>query len=195
MTDDLDRTVRDFVAEVAAPTPSCTGGTVCAVTTSAAAGLVAMCAGLSRALDRASDVATRAGALRGLAMELVAADANAYAAVLTAQRRPRDDPQRATELRKELTAAAQPPLQIVRIAEETTALAADLASRTTPALRGDAISAATLAAGAARGAATLVRINLTSAGGSLDEAVEAERTAAAAERQANAAVNSPHPAS
>jgi formiminotetrahydrofolate cyclodeaminase len=174
---ELDQSVRAFLDQVAAPTPSCTGGTVCAVTVAAAAGLVEMSAGVSRE----GEVVSRAGLLRCRATELVEADARAYAAVLAARRGPERD--------EALVRAARPPLRIALLAEEVAELATDLATRTRPALRGDALSAATLAAGSARGAATLVRVNLAQAGAGLDDADEADRAASAA--YASAAVSRP----
>ena len=48
---ELDRSVRDYLAQVASPTPSATGGNVGAITVAAAAGLVAMTARVSPAVQ------------------------------------------------------------------------------------------------------------------------------------------------
>ncbi|RCW43142.1 formiminotetrahydrofolate cyclodeaminase [Halopolyspora algeriensis] len=178
----LDTSVRDFLAEVAAPTPSATGGGVGAVTTAAAAGLVAMVARLSTSLQDSAELAAQAEGLRERAMELATADADSYAAVLAAQRRPREDPDRAEALREALAAAARPPFRLALLASEIADLAADLAERGKPVLRGDAVTATTLAAAAARSSAVLVRTNLTAAGHSLEHADSADAAAAAAQR-------------
>lgn len=178
----LDKSVRDFLAEVAAPAPSVTGGGVGAVTTAAAAGLVAMTARLSTTQQNSEELAAHADTLREQAMEIALSDADSYAAVLAAQRRPRDDTGRAEALRTALAAAAQPPSRLATLAAEVAELAADLAARGKPVLRGDAITAAALAAGSARSSAALVRINLSAAGLSADQARPAEDAASAAER-------------
>lgn len=178
----LDLSVRDFLAEVAAPTPSATGGGVSAVTTASAAGLVVMVARLSESLPDSGGLAAQAEGLRERAMELVASDADSYAAVLAAQRRPREDPNRAEALREALAESAQPPFRLTLLAAEVAGLAADLAERGKPVLRGDAVTAATLAAAAARSSAVLVRVNLTAAGLPLEHADSADAAAAAAQR-------------
>ena len=170
---DLDASVRGFLDEVAAPTPSATGGVVGAVTVASAAGLAAMTARLIRSSSRAA----RAEALRQRATELAVADSEAYQAVLAAQRRSGEDPARAEAVREALAGAAGPPAKLAEVAAEVAALAAELAGDATPALRGDVRTAATLAAACARSAAELARINLTSAGADLAAADEADRHA------------------
>jgi formiminotetrahydrofolate cyclodeaminase len=186
----LDRSVHDFLAEVAAPTATLTSGSVCAVTAAAAAGLAAMCARLSNA-DPLRERASEAEALRRQSMELAEADSAAYGAVLRAQRRDGNDPGRTAALRDALVAAAQPPRRLAAVAADIAAVAAELAARGKPALRGDAISAAELAAAAARSAAVLVRLNLSGAGLPPDRAVDED--AAAARRSADAALASASP--
>ncbi|MDR7300433.1 cyclodeaminase/cyclohydrolase family protein [Haloactinomyces albus] len=182
----LDTSVRDFLAAVAAPTPSATGGGVSAVTAAAAAGLVVMVARLSASLPDSDELTAQAEGLRERAMEIATTDADSYAAVLAAQRRPREDPERAQALREALAESAQPPFRLTLLAAEIADLAADLTARGKPGLRGDAITAATLAAGAARSSAVLVRINLSTAGLSLEHAdsadVAADAAAATAQR-------------
>jgi len=172
----LDATVREFLDEVAAPTPAATGGVVGAVTAASAAGLVAMTARLLRSPERAA----RAERLRQRAVELAGADSAAYRGVLDAQRRPADDPQRSAALRDALAAAAEPPAELAELAAEVTALAAEVAAAATPALRGDARTAVELAAAAARSAAILTRIDITAAGTDGTPADRAEAHAARA---------------
>jgi formiminotetrahydrofolate cyclodeaminase len=78
------------------------------------------------------------------------------------------------------------PLEVAEIGDRVAALAADVAERGNPAVHGDALAAAQLAAAAARAAAALVQINL--AGTPADpRAALAARLAAHAERLAAAA--------
>lgn len=164
----LDLSVRDFLARVAAPSPTATGGGVGAVTTASAAGLVAMTARLSTVLDDSAELAADAERLQSLAVELADEDERSYGAVLTAQRRPAEDPDRSRALREALRGAARPPLRLARAGAEVTALAADLAERTKRSLRGDAVTACALAAASARSAAALARGNVRAAA-KLDE--------------------------
>jgi formiminotetrahydrofolate cyclodeaminase len=79
--------------------------------------------------------------------------------------------------------AAEPPLELVRIAADTAELAAELAGEALAGLRADATAVAALAAGVARGAVTLVEINLT-AGPNDERVAEARRCSETAERAA-----------
>jgi formiminotetrahydrofolate cyclodeaminase len=180
-----DISLHAFLTEVAAPTPAWSAGGVTAITAAAAAGLVAMAARLSPNLDGGEDLAVQADGLAARAIELADADAEAYRIVLAAQRMPRSDPARAARISETLAAAAQPPLELVAVAERVVRLAASPAVHGKRAIRGDAISAASLAAGAARSAAVLVRVNLSAADRADDpREQEAQRLAAAAERTA-----------
>ncbi|TCP52044.1 formiminotetrahydrofolate cyclodeaminase [Tamaricihabitans halophyticus] len=183
----MDRTVREYLAEVAAPAPSATGGSVCAITVAAAAGLVGMTAGISRQLDDAPAIEESARELRERAVHLAGADSASYRAVCTVQRLAQDSPACSQAVRDALIAAAQPPLKIAKLAAEVASLAALLSAHGNQVARGDAITAASLAAASARSAATLVRINLTSAGLDTGGAVEAEAAASSAKRSAQLA--------
>lgn len=184
----FDQSVRDFLDEVAAPTPTATGGGVCAVTVAAAAGLAAMSARLSRDLDDAQELTAHVEGLRTRAMALATEDGEAYAAVIEAQRR--TGPGREEALHSALEAAAQPPLHLAHLAAETAAVAARLAAHGRPSARGDAVSAVALAAACARSAAVLARINLTAAGRSTAPADEADQAASAAQSSADLALES-----
>ncbi len=94
--------------------------------------------------------------------------------VLEALRLPRDDPERAARLRDASSTAAGPPLEIAEAAAEVAELARSVAEAGRPALRGDALAGADLAAGAARAAARLVEINVPG-----DPRVERARAAVA----------------
>jgi formiminotetrahydrofolate cyclodeaminase len=184
----LDRRVSELIEEVAAPTPAPAGGSVAALVVALAAGLVEMAARLSPMTWSGADaVAVRAAALRARAAPLAQADAEAYSAVLAAMRaRREDDPDvRSAAVREALEAAASVPLDIAAIAAEVAQLAAKVAARGNPNLRGDAACAAALSAAAARAAANLVLINLGTAD---DErarrATELARAASEASREA-----------
>ena len=129
------------------------GGSVAAIVVAMAAGLVAKAARLSPEWPGAAEVLERAEALRALVAPLAQADADAYTAVLEAQRRKQDVP-------GALSRAADVPLAIAEAAAEVASLAALAAAEGNARLRGDALTAAELAAAGARSAAELVAINL-----------------------------------
>ena len=79
--------------------------------------------------------------------------------------------------------AAEPPLELARIAADVAELAAELVHEALAGLRADAAAAAALAAGVAHGAVPLVAINLTATPND-DRVVEARRCAETAERAA-----------
>jgi formiminotetrahydrofolate cyclodeaminase len=155
-------TLASFVTELADRTPAPGGGAAagagCALG-GALAEMAARFAGLEGAAARAAE-------LRQEALALSEADRAAYAPVLTALRRPADDPGRASALAAAQSAAADVPLAIAEAAAAVAVLARDVAAAGKPALRGDALAGADLAAGAARAAARLVEINL---GGAPDD--------------------------
>ena len=124
------------------------------------------------------DDAARADAIGERALALAEADADSWTPVLEAQRRPADDPGREAALAAALGAAAEVPLAVAEAAAEVAALARALAAAGKPALRGDALSGADLAAGACRAAARLVEIDLEGAPG--DPRLSRARAAVAA---------------
>lgn len=132
----------------------------------------------------AEALAERARQLRDRVAPLAYADAEGYRAVLAALRA-RDEPAR----RAALSEASAVPMQVTQIGAEVAGIAAALAARGNPRLRGDAITAALLAAAGSRAAAVLVRINLAGDAGAAGDARpgEAERLAAEAARLAGEA--------
>lgn len=96
----------------------------------------------------------RAGELRAAALRLAGEDAAAYRAVIEAPRERRHDA---------LAAAADPPLAIAETAAEIGALAVASSADATGAVRGEARTAALVAAAATRAAACLVELNLAGA--------------------------------
>jgi methenyltetrahydrofolate cyclohydrolase len=176
----LDMAVGRFLGALSAATPDPGGGSVAALTVTLAAGLCAMTAGLSgRQLPQAARIADQARLLRDRAAPLAQADAEAYREVLAAMRSP-EGPGDA------LSRACATPMEVAEIGAEVAAVAAAVAGGGNPNVRGDAVTAALLAAAGSRAAAALVRINLAGAEGD-DRPARAERLAAEAARLAASA--------
>lgn len=180
----LRQPLGDFLDRVAAEEPAPGGGAVAAVAVALAAGLAGMAARFSRhhTVD-APGMAADADALRRRAAPLAQADAAAYEQVLASYTGPRDgeDPAaRRRRLHAALSHAADVPLAVAEIGSSVAGLAARLAERGNPNLRGDAIAAALLAEAGTRAAATLVAINTAQSGPGDERAARADDFAAAA---------------
>jgi formiminotetrahydrofolate cyclodeaminase len=163
--------LESFLDAVAAATPAPGGGSSAAVTAGLAAALVEMSAGLA---DR-SDAAARAGELRRQALRLADEELSSYAPVLEA-RTP-------DERSAALAVASEPPAQVAEVAAVVAELGAEIASSSSPAVRGDALTGVVLAEAAASAAARLVEINLGS-GPVLERAQKAEERAVIARTSA-----------
>lgn len=167
----LEKTLTGFLEEVAARTAAPGGGAVAAVVVAIAAALAEMAGQYSgKHWEEADDAVARARALRERAEPLAKADAEAYEAVIAARRGPDYD--------EALSRAADVPLAVVETAAGVAELAADLAARGNPNLRGDAATAALLAEASARAAANLVEINLAES--KEDERIDRARELASA---------------
>jgi formiminotetrahydrofolate cyclodeaminase len=156
--------VGEFLDELAAARPAPGGGSAAALAVAFAAALCAMTAELSaRQLAQAPQLAAEARALLHRAAPLAQADADAYGGVLAALRAPGqpDERQRQEQVSAALARASEVPLEVAELGGRVAALAADVAGRGNPAVRGDALAAVQLAAAAAQTAAALVQINLT----------------------------------
>ena len=176
----LDMTVGRFLDALSATTPDPSGGGVAALAVALAAGLCVMTAGLSaRQLPEAPRLAEQARRLRDRAAPLAQADAEAYRAVIAALRA--RDPAAPGEPRMAaaLSQACVVPMEVAEIGAELAAVAAAIAAGGNPNVRGDAVTAALLAAAGSRAAAALVRINLAGAEDD-DRPARAERLAAGA---------------
>ena len=151
-----------MLEETASDKPAPGGGSIAAVVVAMAAALVEKTAVLSRDWGDASGAVAQARKLRTRAVPLAEEDAIAYGDVIAAMRSTRDKPVevRDHELGQALSLAAEVPLLIAETAADVAELAATAAERGNPNLRGDAATAAMLAAAAARSAANLVEINL-----------------------------------
>jgi len=160
----LDLPVREFLDEVAARGRTPGGGSVAAVVTAVAAGLLAKVARSSGDdWPEAPGIAAQADALCDRAAALAQADADEYEAALRARG---DDSEEEGERRdfalgRAFARAAEPPLEIAAIAADVARLSVTVTARGEPALRADAVAAALLAAAAAGAAAELVAVNLT----------------------------------
>jgi formiminotetrahydrofolate cyclodeaminase len=140
----LEKTLAGFLEQVASRTAAPGGGAVAAVLVALGAALVEMVARFSAAEPEIKAAAT----LRSRVSALAQADADAYSAYLA-------EPSDATHSR---TVAV--PLEIAAIGAEVATLAADLAERGNPNLRGDAVTAALAASAGASACAALVEINV-----------------------------------
>ncbi len=184
----------DFAAQLASGAPVPGGGSASALAGAMAAALVAMVAQLSlgRPAYAADDADLRAISgeaerLRARLLRLTNDDADAYAALVTARRMPKDSDTdrsvRSAAVEEAGMAATRVPLEAARLGREVLALAERIAAIGNRNATSDAGVAALLAAAAARGAALNVRINLPglAAGEPLRDAARHELDALEAE--------------
>ncbi len=173
MTELGKQPLESFLDAVAEGTPAPGGGSSAAVTAALAAALVEMAARLG-SMDEAAE---RASALRSQALRLAEEELTSYAPVL--------DARTSEERSAALAAASEPPAQVAEVAAEVAELSADVAASSSPAVRGDALTGATIAEAAAAAAARLVEINLGS-GELVERARQAEQRAGNARASATA---------
>jgi formiminotetrahydrofolate cyclodeaminase len=167
---------------IAAARPTPGAGPSLAFTCAIAAALVEMVnAVMLNKGEAAPEGHDRAGALRLRALALADVDAAAYENVLAVQRR-RDEPGHPERLRQALLEAADPLVEIAETAAELASLAADAAMVARGGVRGEALTAAALAAAVAEAGVPLVELNLGGARG--DPRLERVRRAAQQARQA-----------
>jgi hypothetical protein len=138
---------------------------------------------VARASDRAA-LAAQAEVFAGTAR----VNAVRYPRALVAQERAAALPEdrRDQEIGQAFARAAEPPLELARIAADIADLGVELVAQADAALRADAAAAAALAAGVARGSVVLVATNLTAAPDDV-RVREAHRCAETAERAATRA--------
>lgn len=185
----LDLRLREFLDEVAAEGRTPGGGSAAALVTAIAAALLAKVArGSGDTWLEAPGIAAQAECLRERAAPLAQVDADQYEAALRARAETADEQgaKRDFALGQAYARAAEPPLQIVRVASDVVQLAIAVAENGNPALLADAVTAALLAAAAAKAAAELVAVNLT-ASASDPRVLEAARLAEEAARAAETA--------
>ena len=179
------RSLAALTERVASADPAPGAGPSLAWTCALAAALVEMVSAVALRKD-GTDVESvgrrreRAAELREAALELADEDVTAYTAVLEVLRR-REEPGHGGRLRAALAAAADPPLAVVEIAAELSGMAADAAAEARGGVRGEAVTAVTLAEAVARAGAPLVDMNLASALGDPRRARARELAASAAD--------------
>jgi formiminotetrahydrofolate cyclodeaminase len=183
----LDLRLREFLDALAGEGRTPGGGSVAALVTAMAAGLLAKVArGSVDTWPEAAGIAAQAESLRARAAPLAQADAEQYEAALLARGQSGDgqDARQDFALGQAYAKAAEPPLQIAQVASDVAQLALTVAQNGNEALWADAVTAALLAAAAAKAAAELVAVNLTASADDrrvLEAAKVAEEAARAAE--------------
>jgi formiminotetrahydrofolate cyclodeaminase len=170
MADLADLTFTGLTQSIASAKPTPGAGPSLACTSAIAAALLEMVTAVALNKDPPDPAAVqarhdRAAALRLQALSLADLDIAAYENVLAVQRR-RDEPGHAQRLREALLEAADPIVAIVETAAELAMLAADAAAQARGGVRGEAVTAVTLAAAVAQAGAPLVEFNL---GGARDD--------------------------
>ena len=183
----LDLRLWEFLDEVGAEGRTPGGGSVAALVTAIAAGLLAKVARASTATwPEAAGIAAQAESLRDRSAPLIQADADQYEAALRARGQSGEGQGARLDfaLGQAYAKAAEPPLEIARAASDVALLALTVAQNGDRALYADAVTAALLAAAAAKAAAELVAVNLTASSNDprvLEAAKAAEEAARAAE--------------
>jgi methenyltetrahydrofolate cyclohydrolase len=135
------------------------GGSALAAAAAAASAVLVMASRVSGS----GGLAAQAEALLARTTPLAQLNAERYIAALAARNEVagHSAEQRDYQLGLAFARAAEPPLDIARAAVDVVELAAELARSGDPRVRADALAAAALAAGVARGAVALVEVNLT----------------------------------
>lgn len=159
----LDVPVRELLQRVTAETPTPGGGSIAALVAALAAGLVETVARGSGEWADARGLVAQAKTLRQRVEPLAQRDAEAYEHALVALRLPEtlEPDVRSDTIGRSLSYAADVPLAIALIAADVAEAAAAATEGCDPSTCADASVAAVLAESAARGAAHLVAINLT----------------------------------
>jgi len=189
-----DLTVQELCETVAAQTSAPGGGSVAAIVTAFAASLAAMAARFAtEQWEDAAGAVAQAEALHARVLPLAEEDARAYESFLLARRMSEDfDPQvRNAAIGEALSRAADVPLAIAEAALDVASLAAELAERGNPNLRGDAATAALLSEAAVRATANFVEINLGTCEG--DQRIERARELVEMSRRISRRVLEPTP--
>lgn len=183
--------IQDWLAALASRTPAPGGGAAAALSAATAASLVSMVAVYTtgeRWADRSEQmeaVDDEAAKLRLHALDLAAADAEAFKRVGAAYAMPKEDAAqetaRAGAIQAALVGAAEPPRQVGEAALRIVDLAAGLLDSGNPNVISDVAVAASLARAALESAIVNIEINSSSIE---DEATRAELTGAVATLEA-----------
>lgn len=173
------QTLPEWLSDLASAAPAPGGGAAAAVNAALGAALVEMVTNLTIGKPAYSDheehnrtVLAKATELRQSAVELIAADAEAFTALMTTYKLPRGTDEekaaRTAEIQRATAHAAEIPLQIAGVAAAVIKLAGQLPGRSNPNVLSDVAVAASAAAAAIESAAINVQINL---GGLKDPAI------------------------
>ncbi len=181
------RDLRALLEAVADPSPAPGAGSVAALVTAMAAGLIASAARRSPDWAESRGVSAQAEALRGRVEKLAESNEKAYLAALALIEDAAETGGRDEAIGRALDTAAELPLAIAECAYDVSLLGAETAEHAAPGGAEDAAAAAMLAEASARAAASLVAVNLMSAPGD-DRVVHAQRLAAGATDAARRAV-------
>lgn len=166
-------TVQDFVYELASASPTPGGGSASALAGAMAAAMVEMACNLTVGREKFRDVEeelqtvlARAGELRVKMLASVDEDTEAYNAVGSARKLPKETEQekaaRAEAMQQALHMASEVPLRVAQGAAEIAQLAAIAQQKANPNVASDARVARLLAEAARDGAIANVEINLGS---------------------------------
>jgi formiminotetrahydrofolate cyclodeaminase len=151
-----DRSLGELLSAVAKRSPAPGAGSAAAWAGALAAALLQMTATFAGA----EAVVGRAGALQSKLLDSGEEELSSYEPVLAAIGLHPSDPSRERRLHEALSDACAAPLAIARSATEVAELAAGVAAKSQPAIRGDAVAGVLLAEAASRAAAQLIEINL-----------------------------------
>ncbi len=174
-----DDSLNDWLAALAAPSPSPAGGSAAAIAGAMAAALAQMVAAMTGAREKyravhaeAAEVVSRAEGLRGRLAALATRDAEVFTAFAAALALPRGTPAESTERdaakARAFVSGADVQLELLEGLVEAADLAEAMAGRGLASALGDAATGVLLAAAAARSASWAVRSNLEAAGGADD---------------------------
>ena len=173
---DAGATLEGFAAALASKSSTPGGGSAAAAAVALGAALVAMSGQLTLGRRRYRDVqdqmqqiVARADAIRVESLELIDADAAAYAKLLEAFRLPRTDPApdaRANTIAQAGLSASRVPAAVGELGLEVIELAEIAVAKANPHVRSDAAAGAALA----RGALRICEMNVTANVGLVDDA-------------------------
>lgn len=167
-----DMTIREFLDQLASPSPSPSGGSAAALAGALGAALVAMVSRLTTGKRNYEEVSAELAALvpraeekRRVLLELIDKDAEAYDRVISGYRLPKDTDEqkgaRAIAVQLALKDAAEVPFQIAAACAAILDMVLPVAAKGNKNAESDAGAAALLAEAALRAAAMNVEINLS----------------------------------
>ncbi len=167
----LDKNMKEFLADLAAPKPTPGGGSVAALAGALAGALTGMVSGLSQkkageSQKKFREVEEKACVLREELCELIEKDSQAFKAVMEAFRLPKETEeekeQRKKRLQEVFKGAASVPMEVMEKCIEVMELASTGVKEGNPNCITDGGVAVLLAHAGLQGAAMNVRINLSS---------------------------------